>query len=195
MEEPALVPRRDGRRRDTRERIHDVALGLFVSQGFSATTMQDVADRLELTKAAVYYHHATKADLIRSVVQPAIDAVNEFLSEARSTTPDRREVLEGFFDLNYTYRSEFLALLRDPSALAVADTQGWVPRLAQEFQELLAGPNATDQQRIGAVMAGNGLSRCATVLTEIPYERLRSLSVEAALTLLDLPDLSATGQS
>ena len=188
MEQPRGPSRRDGRTRDTRERIHAVALELFVTQGFAATSMQDVADRLGLTKAAVYYHHPTKADLVRSVIQPAVDDVDDFLREAHDARPDRRELLERFFDLNYTHRPVFIALLRDPSGLEQADAQDWVPRLAQEFQTLLVGPEAGSWQRIGAIMAANGLSRCATLLTDVPHDELRRKSVQAALTLLEQPD-------
>ena len=181
------VPRRDGRLRDTRERIHAIALDLFVTRGFAGTTMQDVADGLGLTKAAVYYHHPSKADLIRSVIQPAVDAVDGFLAEADRTPLGRRELLERFFDLNYTHRQAFLALLRDPSGLEMADAHNWVPRLAQNFQHLLAGPAAGPWERICAIMAANGLSRCATLLTDVPHDELRALSIEAALALLDQP--------
>lgn len=92
--------RRDGRTRDTRERIHTVALELFLSQGFAKTTMQDIADQLALTKAALYYHFPTKRDLIRSVVQPAMADINDFLTEMRRLGAPRRELLERFFDIN-----------------------------------------------------------------------------------------------
>lgn len=177
--------RRDGRSTGTASRIHEVALELFVTQGFAQTTMQDIADRLALTKSALYYHHPTKADLVRSVVQPAIDEVDEFLVRAGRATRSARDLLEEFFDLNYRHRMVFLALLRDPSGLADVDAEGWVPRLAQEFQRLLAGPDPSNRQRVGAVMAANGLSRAATLLTDIPQAELRTLSVQAALAMLE----------
>ncbi|WP_199429096.1 TetR/AcrR family transcriptional regulator [Qaidamihabitans albus] len=179
--------RRDGRSTDTATRIHEVALELFISQGFGKTTMQHIADRLALTKSALYYHHPTKADLVRSAVQPAIDEVDAFLAGAADARLTTRELLEQFFDLNYRNRTVFLALLRDPSGLAEVDAEDWVPRLAQEFQRLLAGPDASSWRRICAVMAANGLSRSATLLTDIPPAELRELSVRAALALLEQP--------
>lgn len=188
MRQQSTAGRRDGRTTDTRARIHEVALELFVARGFGNTTMQDVADRLELTKSAVYYHHPTKADLISSVVQPAVDDVDAFLAEIKRTGPSVRELLEGFFDLNYRHRRVFLALLQDPTGLGAVHAEEWVPRLAQDFQDMLAGPDAGPWQRIRAVMAANGLSRCAILLTDVPHERLRTLSVQAALATLTLPE-------
>lgn len=190
MEQHAGDRRRDGRRTDTRARIHDAALELFVAQGFANTKMQDVADHLGLTKSAVYYHHPTKADLVQSVVQPAIDDVNSFLDEAERAGLGRREVLERFFDLNYTHRRVFIALLQDPSGLSDVQADDWVPHLAKSFQGMLAGPDASAWQRICAVMAANGLSRCAVMFTDVPYVQLRAMAVEAALGTLALPEPS-----
>lgn len=182
--EDGTAPRRDGRSTDTRERIHDVALELFLQRGFSHTTLQDIADELGLTRAALYYHHRSKDDLIASLVQPAKDAVDAFLQEARGTEPTRA-LLEGFFDLNYHHRRVFLALTRDPTGLGSVDAEGWVTELAAQAQRLLAGDDASPDGRIRAVVAINGLSRCATVLTDIPYDELRRRSVDLALRIVE----------
>ena len=181
------APRHDRRTTRTRDRLQEVALQLFVQQGFTNTTLQDIADQLGITRAAVYYHFATKAELIRSLVQPAVDDVDRFLTEAAERDMTPRELLEGFFDLTYSHRLIFHALTSDPTGLAEADAEDWVPRLAQQFQLLLAGPEPSERQRIRAVMAANGLSRCATLLTDIPYEQLRAESVDAATEMLASP--------
>lgn len=178
--------RRDGRSTDTRARIHEVALELFVTQGFAATTMQDIADRLELTKAALYYHYPSKASLVRSVVQPAVNDVEALLTKAQQAGMPRRELLERFFDLNYRHRPVFLALTRDPTGLADADPENWVPSLAERFQQLLGGADATLEQRIRAMMVANGISRSATLLTDIPYDELRATTIDVAIQTLGL---------
>lgn len=186
MRQEEAQRRRDGRTTDTREKIHTVALELFVTQGFAGTTMQDIADRLDLTKTALYYHFPNKATLIRSVVQPAVDDVEALLNDAEQAPMPRRELLERFFDLNYTHRMVFVALTSDPSGLVHADPEAWVPRLADRFQDLLAGPGASTEQRIRAMMAANGVSRAATLLSDVPYDRLRSTTIAVATQVLDL---------
>ena len=47
-------------RSDTRERIQDVARELFASQGVQRTSLQDIADKLGLTKPALYYHFTSR---------------------------------------------------------------------------------------------------------------------------------------
>jgi AcrR family transcriptional regulator len=48
----------------TRERILDVALELFTQQGYDSTSLRDIATRLGVTKAALYYYFAHKEDIL-----------------------------------------------------------------------------------------------------------------------------------
>src|SRR5690348_18324755 len=49
---------------DTRERILDIALDLFIEQGYDKTTLRQIAEPLGFTQAAVYYHFAAKEDIL-----------------------------------------------------------------------------------------------------------------------------------
>ena len=49
---------------DTRERILDVALDLFIEQGYDKTTLRQIAQPLGFTQAAIYYHFAAKEDIL-----------------------------------------------------------------------------------------------------------------------------------
>jgi AcrR family transcriptional regulator len=187
--------RRDGRTRDTRERLHREAIQLFVEQGFAQTTMQDIADRLGLTKAALYYHFPTKADLVRSVVQPAVDDVERVLDEAETDHLGSGELLERFFDVNYDHRQIFVALTRDPSGLSIADVDDWVPQLAQRFQELLAGPDASAERRMRAVMVAVSISRFATLFADLPHDELRKTSLKIATEALGEGSTTAEGNA
>lgn len=48
----------------TRDRILDVALRQFTEKGFDATSLQEIADELGVTKAALYYHFKSKDDIL-----------------------------------------------------------------------------------------------------------------------------------
>jgi AcrR family transcriptional regulator len=48
----------------TRDRILDVALDLFTEKGFDGTSLREIAERLGVTKAALYYHFASKDDIL-----------------------------------------------------------------------------------------------------------------------------------
>ena len=51
----------------TREKILDVALDLFTDQGFDATSMREIAERLHITKPSIYYHFASKEEILMAL--------------------------------------------------------------------------------------------------------------------------------
>lgn len=51
----------------TRDRIVDVALRLFSERGTAAVSVRELADSAGVTVPGLYYHFASKADLIREV--------------------------------------------------------------------------------------------------------------------------------
>jgi AcrR family transcriptional regulator len=51
----------------TRERILDVALDLFIEKGFDGTSLREIAEQLGFTKAALYYHFASKDDILMAL--------------------------------------------------------------------------------------------------------------------------------
>jgi AcrR family transcriptional regulator len=50
--------------RSTRERILDVALDLFIAQGYDKTSLREIAERMGFSKAALHYHFASKGDIL-----------------------------------------------------------------------------------------------------------------------------------
>ncbi len=53
----------------TRQKILKAALDLFVEKGYERATFEDVADRIRLTKGAVYWHFKSKPDLFAELVE------------------------------------------------------------------------------------------------------------------------------
>src|SRR5512132_2864062 len=56
--------RGDFPRGDTRERIQAIARELFAEQGYEKTSLREIAERLGVTKAALYYHFKSKEDIV-----------------------------------------------------------------------------------------------------------------------------------
>lgn len=86
----------DGRRTDTRERIHDVALEVFTEHGYERATMRQIADRLGITRPALYYHYKNKQDILASIHEELTSSVDELLawaSRQSGTRGTRKEVL------------------------------------------------------------------------------------------------------
>jgi AcrR family transcriptional regulator len=74
----------DGRRTDTRERIRAKALELFTTQGYELTTLAQVADRLAITRPAVYHHFRSKEDLLTSSYDQLVPALEELVASLRA---------------------------------------------------------------------------------------------------------------
>ena len=51
----------------TKERILDIALELFTDQGYERTSLRQIAERLGFSKAAIYYHFASKDDILMAL--------------------------------------------------------------------------------------------------------------------------------
>lgn len=68
------------RRGNTRQRIQDVALELFAEQGYEKTSLREIAEHLDVTKAALYYHFKTKEDILVSLFQDLARPIDELIT-------------------------------------------------------------------------------------------------------------------
>lgn len=140
------------RRGDTRQRIQDIALELFVEQGYEKTSLREIAERLEVTKAALYYHFKTKEDIIISLFEDVTRPIDELIKWAEQqprTLETKREVLRRYSEAMaagaalYRFMQENQATTRE---LSIGET---VKKRLYRLVELLRtedGP-LTDQVR------------------------------------------------
>lgn len=70
---------------DTRERILAVANELFTEQGYEGTSLREIADRLDITKAALYYHFRSKDEILQTLLEPFDVVINELLVRLEAT--------------------------------------------------------------------------------------------------------------
>jgi AcrR family transcriptional regulator len=80
---------------DTRDRILDVALDLFIEQGYDKVSLREVAERVGVTKAALYYHFASKDDIFRTLVSPLL-TFGEPFAELLRQRPTRETWAQGW---------------------------------------------------------------------------------------------------
>jgi AcrR family transcriptional regulator len=170
---------------DTKHRIQEVARELFATQGVQRTSLQDIADRLGITKPALYYHFPSREDLVRSILQPLLDDGEKFISDQETRgDPPVRELIEGFFDFNYRHRAPVIMLLAEMPTLAdlglIDKVLGWRRRLT----ELICGPEPTLEQSARTVLALGGLQDVCMQFPDAPVGALRAAAVEAALDAL-----------
>ncbi|MDQ0788405.1 AcrR family transcriptional regulator [Streptomyces sp. B3I7] len=90
---------RHRRRGDTRQRIQDVALDLFSEQGYEKTSLREIAERLDVTKAALYYHFKTKEDILIGIFGDLTSPIDELIAWGREqphTLATKQEVIRRY---------------------------------------------------------------------------------------------------
>ncbi|WP_460525775.1 TetR/AcrR family transcriptional regulator [Flindersiella endophytica] len=171
---------------ETKARILAVALELFGEQGVQQTSLQQIADRLGMTKPALYYHFDSREDLIRSLFEPMVEQMEAFLvaQEAAAGEATPRALLEGYFDLMYRYRRFNELILRELMMLAHLDLVARVTDWRLRIMAMLVGPEPTLDQRARAIVAIGGLADCTVVFADAPADELRQAAVGAACSAL-----------
>lgn len=178
-----------GKPGETRERIVAAALPLFVENGVQGASLQQIADRLGLTKASVYHQFSTKEALIRAVVQPVVDALAALVKKAE--TVDDRDVrievlLEGMVDLVVGQRE--LATFVHSNRAVEAVFRGWpeIQEHAARITALLLGPDPGPSRRVAVSLLESGLMFTGTdpTVAGLPDDRLREELLAGARRLL-----------
>ena len=102
---------------DTRARIERSGAEIFRQQGFDASTLEDIAAPLGITRAAVLHHYGSKVALLEAIVAPIVAQLDELLDrmEARGplTPRQQRDFLAGFVDLTCDNRAVAAMVIRD----------------------------------------------------------------------------------
>ncbi|WP_405870466.1 MULTISPECIES: TetR/AcrR family transcriptional regulator [unclassified Streptomyces] len=89
------------RRGDTRQRIQDVALELFAEQGYEKTSLREIAERLDVTKAALYYHFKTKEEILVSIFEDLSQPIVELIDWGRQqpqSLATKHEIIRRYSD-------------------------------------------------------------------------------------------------
>lgn len=92
---------RQRRRGNTRRRIQDVALGLFAEHGYEKTSLREIAEHLEVTKAALYYHFKTKEEILVSIFEDLTQPIEDLIEWGRQqphTLETKQEIVRRYAD-------------------------------------------------------------------------------------------------
>lgn len=182
---------------DTRSRIQAVALELFTEQGYEKTSLREIAERLGVTKAALYYHFKSKEEIVDSFVGDRIAMMDRLIEWAETQPPapeTRRALIRQYADdlfgsKRYTVMRFFeqnqTVLKSLPSGMQMRE------RLIR-FAEHLAGPDASPTTEVRAALAVFSVhTSLFAIRTDISDEERRRVALTVAYELLDRigPDL------
>jgi AcrR family transcriptional regulator len=160
---PATRVTTDARSRsDTRARIQQVAVELFTERGYESTSLREIAERLGVTKAALYYHFRSKEDIIESLVQDFHEQMDELIAWARlqpRTAQSRRQILVRYMGIVAERDQVFRMLHQNQAVLNTPATAlHTLKRAPQQLAEVLSGPSAELRDRVRAMMTLGAIS-------------------------------------
>lgn len=138
---------------DTRERILDVALDLFIEQGYDKTSLRQIAEPLGFTQAAIYYHFAAKQDILialhlrlHKLGRPAFEQLGKEAGPSGWAA-----VLRGLVDTMLANHKLFVLHERNQTALAALHIKGHESDhedMEQQFRRSLANPAIPARDRV-----------------------------------------------
>ena len=150
----------------TRERILDVALDLFVAQGYDGTSLRQIAERLGVTKAALYYHFESKEDILRALHM----RLHEFGKNALDSAGDEPmtlelwgQLLDQVIDQMLVQRKLFLMHERNQAVLEKLHSEEHDAEhddIQNQFRKILLDTRVAERDRVrmaaafGAAFAG-----------------------------------------
>ncbi|MET8328413.1 TetR/AcrR family transcriptional regulator [Streptomyces sp. NPDC005181] len=177
------------RRGNTRQRIQDVALELFAEQGYEKTSLREISEKLDVTKAALYYHFKTKEDILVSIFDDLNRPVEKLIAwgkEQPRTLETKKELLVRYSDALisaaplFRFMQENQAAMRD---LSIGQTS---KNRFLELLDLLKDPDAALVDQVRCVSALFSMHAGMFVLKDLDgdIEDKRKAILEVAVDLV-----------
>ncbi|MBF6453590.1 TetR/AcrR family transcriptional regulator [Nocardia cyriacigeorgica] len=176
----------------TKQAIRDAAVELFTHKGFEQTSLREVADAVGITKASLYYHYASKLDLLLAIIDPVIDHMRSVVEDIDAVpyNPEGiRAVLRTYVRGMVRHRDAGAMCMRDTVAIvnAMADRYPDVAESTRQLRHWLAGPDPTDEAllRASAALEILGVALLSTeVVPDAPDELVEKTLLDAATCVL-----------
>jgi AcrR family transcriptional regulator len=152
-------------RTDTRARIQQVAVELFTEHGYEGTSLREIAERLGVTKAALYYHFKSKEDIVASLVEDYYGELDGLITWGRSqpaSDETRRQILRRYVQIVGSGDKAFRMLQQNQAAvhtMAAARSRGELfKERMHSLIDVLAGPDPSSEDRLRSAMTIGGIS-------------------------------------
>ncbi|WP_202233169.1 TetR/AcrR family transcriptional regulator [Actinacidiphila reveromycinica] len=121
------------RRRATRRKLFEAAVTLIAEQGFSATTVDEIAERAGVAKGTVYYNFASKNVLFEELLRHGVGLLTASLRRAADETAARGDSRVDALDA--MIRSGLAFIVRYPSFTQLYVAELW--RTNRTWQDTL----------------------------------------------------------
>lgn len=165
-----------------RGRVLDCAVALFAECGVHGTSLKMIAQRLGVSKAAVYYQFSSKEEIATEMLRPILEDITRIIKIAEAL-PDweaRRAVAcSGLVEMAIRHRQLAAVFVGDPAMPQIAPVE--LRTVTDQLRTLLEGPDPDPPSRIAVAVffAGMGNAVADPLLADVDDDELHR-------TLLDL---------
>ena len=90
-------------RHERRRQLLDAALEVFVTQGYHAAAMDEIAERAGVSKPVLYQHFPGKLDLYLALLDQSVDELVEAVRDALRSTTDNKQRVAATFSAYFEY--------------------------------------------------------------------------------------------
>lgn len=126
-----------------RDAVVKAAAVLFDRRGYVETTMQDIADRLKISKPTLYRHAKSKNEILQLIINHWIDRSDEALEQA-GAMPDAADRIPYIVRQwtqnavsNSAHLKVFLSSEQDMPPKAVRRYREWSGKVYDQFREMI----------------------------------------------------------
>ena len=164
-------------------------MDLFTDQGFDGTSMREIAERLHISKPAIYYHFASKDEILMALHMRLHEFGKAALARLAGQTVTLQiwgSLLNELLDQMLAQRKIFLMHERNQAALEKLHSKDHDDEhddIQQRFRRALADPSLSLRDRVrmacslGAVFGG--LFMAGDAFDNVPSAELGSLVRDA----------------
>jgi AcrR family transcriptional regulator len=159
---------------NTREKILDIALELFSTQGYDKTSLREIAERLGFSKAAIYYHFASKEDILLALHKRLHDfgrGALETLGQVGATTEVWAELLDRLTGEMLEHRSLFILHERNQAAFEALHRENHPDMdhedLQAKLRQALSDPGVSIAGRVRIACAFGAIMGCLVFSGEV----------------------------
>lgn len=99
---------------DTKQHIIDTARHLFSEYSYLGVSMSEIAKKLNITKAALYYHFTGKTEIYGKVLDDVFNDLSSTIAEAlKESTTDRKlqRLIKNYLDFGFKENNLIKALI------------------------------------------------------------------------------------
>lgn len=179
-------------------RVLDAALKLIAEHGVSGTSLQMIADAMNVTKAAVYRQFKTKEEIVIAITEREMSTLEDAVeaAEAEGHPLRAREVLlERMIDQAIERRGVVSVLQFDPVIIRLQAEHEPFQRFIERLYAALLGTEAGVEARFHAAMLSSAISVAVMhpLVADFDGDTLRAQLTATIRRMLDLPAQDSAG--